>query len=312
MTNFDVATLLRKSVSEIVPIGSHRWKFPVESGTKPRAGVQIDPHWATFRCPLPRALDESPFASILRQSVWRGGLKVVLARARLALRAEVPLLTETAADRDWVSCQVREVVRGLQIAAGLAAHDDAQEPDGCSDTDPEMLAEACRAAGWTAIAKADGEVRVDVESRSVRRVVSIARHAQVLRASVPLGSGELGQASDESLQAVAHFLLRASSSLRFARAWASGSTAEPAQTGFECSFCPAGNAPLVTAIAALSTACDLFGCEAEALIESAAVARQYLQFFGPVRADVAESVVYRKAPAAIASEPLVASEAALL
>ena len=309
MTDLDFATLLRNHVADLAPIGNRRWKFPIEPGTKRRAGVQIGSHWATFRCPLTGALDEPPFASIVRQSGWRGGAKLVLARARVALRAEVPLLTETAADRDWLACQVGEVVRGLQTATGHAGHGEAQECDSGSDTDPEMLAELCRAAGWSAVAKADGEVRVDVESRSVRRVVRIARHGQGLRASVLLGSGELGQASKDSQQAAAGFLLRASSSLRFARAWASGSAAEPAEAGFECLFRPAGNAPLVTAIAALATACDLFGREAEALIQSTAVARQYLNFFEPVHVGIAERVAYRKA--AIASEPSVVSEAAL-
>ena len=156
-------------------------------------------------------------------------------------------------------------------------------------------------------------MRVNVESRSVPRVVSVERHGQTLRATVALGNGGLAQAGDESLQAAAHFLLRASSSLRFARAWASGSADAPGETGFECWFCPAtGDAPLVTAIDALTTACDRFGAEVEALIGSTAVARQYLQTFAPGRAGVAKPAAYRRAAPANGSSPFDASEAVLV
>jgi hypothetical protein len=131
----------------------------------------------------------------------------------------------------------------------------------------------------------------------------------MLRVAVALG-GQFGQASADSLHAAALFLLRASSSLRFARAWASGSVAAPSEAGFECTIRPAaGEAPLVSAIDALGAACDLFGREAEALIESTAVARQYLNRAGGLGAIGAEPVVPRRAPAAIAAGPPAATKA---
>ena len=312
MRTLDPGELLGAAIAGLEPIGPGRWKFPLVPGTKSGAGVQIEPQWATFRCAIPHASDALPFAAIRQQSTWRGGVKLVPADNFLALRAEVPWLTQTAADCAWVSRQCREVVRGMQAATGHAVADAAQIHEECSDTDPEMLAERCRAGGCRTVVKSGGEVRIDIESRSVRRVIGIARHAQGLRASVALGDGQLPGTGSENLQAVAHFMQRASSSLRFVRAWAAGNADAPEEAGFECVFHPAtGDAPLFTAIDALTTACDLFGSEVEALISSTAVARQYLQLIEPVRAQATERMLYRRTAQAIACRPLAASKAVL-
>jgi len=306
MKHADLAVLLRHAVPGIEANGTRRWKLP---GLSARAGVRIDAQWATFGCAMPRPAGETPVASLLRQSALRGDVKLVWGRTRMTLRAEVPLHVATPADRAWVASQCREVVRGFSAACGAPDSDDDVDPGSGIDTDPDVLVERCKAAGWQAVAKADGEVRVDIEARSVRRVVGIVREGSTLRVAVALGSGQLPQASADSLRAVALFLVRASSSLRFARAWASGSAVAPSEVGFECTMRPpAGDAPLVSAIDALGTACDLFGREAEALIESTALARQYLNRAGGIRAVGVEPVVPRRAPAAVAAGLPVVSE----
>ena len=310
MTTFNPVTLLQAAVPDIEPNGNGGWNFAVAPGRKKGVGLQVQPNWATIRCAMSSVRDELPLNSILQQAAWPGGVKLAFTRSGLALRAEIPLLTQTAADSAWTVSQFRGVLKGLRSATGLSLLADADEHDDCREAGPEMLAERCRAAGWKAEVKTDDEVHVPIESRSVRRVVSIVRRAKVLRASVTLGGSDLVHAGKERLQATAHYMQRASSTLRFVRAWATGTSADPAEMGFECvlALC-SGDAPLVTAVDALAMACDHFGSEAEALLENVAIAQQYLNCFGHIRAEAPDTVVPRRASPVIASELFAATQA---
>ena len=238
MTNVDLAALLRACLSDIASLGAGLWSFALAPHLKKRARVELSPRWLSFRCAMPGVADEPPFAAILRQSAWRSGVKFVRLRSRILLHAEVPLLVQTAADRDWMSCQISEVVHGLRAANPDSQQLPTAEADNSGNTDPELLADRCRAAGWHAVVKPDGKINVDIQSRSVRRVVSIVPQAATLRAFVTLGEGEFAQASGECIAAAAHFLRRASSSLCVARAWAAGGAAAPSAAGFRSSRIP--------------------------------------------------------------------------
>ena len=299
MSGFDLTTLLRTVVPDMMPCGVNRWQFSLDPRASECASIQLVPQWAIFRVALPHRLTyaPSPMAAIQRQMVYSGNVKLVTEHSRLELRAEAPLNVQTVDDRDWTMRQIGEVILGLRVAAADRPPEISADADNSSDADPELLADRCRATGWHAVVKADGEIHVDIEPRSVPRVISIKWEKSSLRARVILADGELAQAGDESRTAAAHFLLRASSSLRFARAWVSGPAAFPAEAGFECTIATcASDSPLVAAIDAIATACDLFGCEFEALVESPALARQYLRAAQGARGSVAQPVTPLHAP----------------
>jgi hypothetical protein len=311
MSGFDFVALLKAALPDLAPSGGS-WTFPLDPGGSEHVAIEILPHWVCFEFALLRRFDQppSPMTGLLRQSAWPGNVKLFAKSARLALRAEVPLIVETAADRIWVTRQLSEAATGLRLAAAERPSETPADADSGWDTAPELLADRCRAAGWQAVVKTNGDIHVDIEPRSVRRVVSIVRQKAGLRARVSLGNGELALASTESLSALAHFLLRATSSLRFARAWVSGVPASLSEAGFECTISAcAGDSPLVMTIDALTTACDLFGCEAEALIENAALARRYLQVAQGVRRSAEQPNMQIHAPTAAPVSPLAAGAA---
>jgi len=310
MSGFDLTTLLKTALPEVVPSGVGRWTFPLAPGARESVTMELVPHWACFTLPSRFDQPPSPMMMLLRQSAWPGNVKVIAEAAYLALRAEVPLIVETVADRSWVTRHVGKVVQGLRVAAENRSPDMSADSDSGCDTIPELLADRCRAAGWHAAVKADGEIQVDIEPRSVRRVVSIVRQQAGLRARVQLGIGEFARTGKEHLRAVTHFLLRASSSLRFARAWVSGEGGSLLEAGFECtiSVC-ASDGPLVMAIGALTTACDLFACEAEALIENTTVAHRYLQVAQGVRRCLPQPIMQLHAPKSDLILPLAAGAA---
>jgi hypothetical protein len=285
MSDFNLVKFLEITVPGIVPSGIGRWRFPLDSKVGESAGIQLFPHWVSLSLALPQHRDAStpPMAAIREQSEWPGNAKIVSGHSQLAMRTDVPLFFNTAAERAWVSQQIREAVRGLRAAVGDRPAEILARAVGGCDADPEWLVDRCRMAGLNARINPAGEIHVDIEVRSVPRVVSIMRQTSGLRAQVTLNDGA-PEVSEERLAALAHFLLRASSCLRFARAWISHSAASPCEFGFECAIVAcAADRPLLAAIDALSAASDLFGCEAEALSQSDSVALRYLQSLQPAR-----------------------------
>lgn len=295
----DLVTFLQRAVPGIVPSGSDRWLFPLSPGGRQTVGLRIAPHWVCFELALPRGFDDpaSPLGAVLRQSAWPGNVKLATNHSRLALCAEVPLTLDCAADRDWALLQLAEAVQALRAAAATRPAETAEDSHSGNDTDAELLADRCRAAGLNAIVKPDGKIHVDIETRIVRRVVSIESQKSRIRVRLTLDSGEPGLASDERLEAFAHFLWRASSNLRFARAWADGTATSLCAAGFECTIVPcAAESPLVSAIDALACACDQFACEAEALSGNRALASRYLKQAHVARRSVMRPVIHVRSP----------------
>jgi hypothetical protein len=312
VNGFDLATFLKMAVPDMAPSGIGKWKFPLQPAASESASFQLTPHWVSFGFALPHRSAEppSPMAALLCQVAWPGNVKLV-ADPALRLRAEVPLILDTVADRDWLLRQIGDVVQGLRSGANDHAPGTSADADSGCDIDLELLADRCRAAGWHAVVSADGEIYVDIVARSVRRLVSVARGTTGLCLRVTLGEGELAQACVESVAAVTHFLARASASLRFARAWASCPAGSLSEIGFECTIAASGgDSPFVMAIDALATASDLFGREAEALIESAVLARRYLQLAGCARGSSAPPVMHPHSPTTAAVLPRAAAAAA--
>lgn len=261
-----------------------RWKFGLTGDGRIAACMRIETHWIRIEAaPIgDRAADA--LRTLRQQSALPGGIKVSERRDG-TLRAEIPLLVETATTRDWLRRHTALVVAGLRSAIAVN-NGAAQLPiaDGIA-IDPEVLAERCTAGGWHAHVRPNGEVSVEFDSRAAHRRLTLSQHCGAIRAAVTLDAG-VGP-DPRTQQALALFLLRADRSLRWVRAF----TAAPADTaetaGFECLLAaPDEDQPLILALDALATACELYGREAEALAQDATLAKHYLALIEevPVRA----------------------------
>jgi Putative bacterial sensory transduction regulator len=274
----EVIAELAKVISGLAPVvadpAASLWKFGPIGDSRVSAHIRVEAHWISVEATAP-GNRETDAARILRlQSVLPGGIKLV-GRHGGTLRAEIPLLVEGAASRDWLRRHMALVCAGLRSAlersngtARLSESDDFK-------FDPGVLAERCTAGGWRASVRSDEEVRVEFDTRSAHRVATLTQHGGAIRAAVTFDASAEPEA--QTHQALGLFLLRANRSLRWVRAFVTAPADTPETTGFECLLAaPGDDQPLVMALDALATACELYGREAEALAQDATLAKHYL------------------------------------
>jgi hypothetical protein len=254
------------------------WVLPLLSDRGSRLRIAVDDNWASLQLQAQHARASAALEAVAAQSAWPGGVKHSALQPPARLRADIPLLVNTAAGRDWVVQQLRLSSASMLIAAGLDAHPEASSEVGGPLPEAELLAFACTAGGWNAAVKADGTVRIDVPIRGALRSVMLQAGEAGIRTSVALAAGALAGASAPCRAAAGHFLLRASAALRWARAFARGENAALDAVGFECLIAaPPDEQALLMAVDTLTAACELFGREVEVLLEHAEIADRYTE-----------------------------------
>ena len=247
------------------------------SGSRRHADVTIDANWISIESMLAPRCETDAVRDLLSHSTWPGGVKWAARQSGSCVRAEIPRHADSATAQAWLRRQVALVNAGFD-AALVDAPAAAQTPDdGIVAFDAAMLAERCTAGGWCATIRSDAEVRIEIPARSVHRVASLTPQGDALRIAVDLDTGALAERAPDSHLALALFLRRATNSLQWVRAFAAGSGSTLATTGFECLLAvPGDDRPLIIALDALATACELFGREAEMLAGDAALGSLYL------------------------------------
>lgn len=258
------------------PAAQHLWTIAPIAGSRVGAALQLSQRWISVDAQLQGDAAIDSLGALRLQSALTGGIKVVRWNDGFGLRAEIPIVTETAAARDWMRRQM--VITYAALGAALRREGSACDQADAAEFDPAAVMERCTALGWHASVSQDGEVRAELASSPVQRVAVLSRQGGSIRAAVTLEAGTPGQTSLTAQLALATFLLRATHSLRWVRAIVAGPGESIDALGFECWFAPAGDdQPVAAALDALATACDHFGREAEALVQSAELAQHYLE-----------------------------------
>jgi hypothetical protein len=252
------------------------WLLRMTPGVELRIDV-AGGRWAGFECPLESADPEESLDALAAQAGWPGGVRRVRARRLGCLRADVPLLGDTASGRDWMVHQLRAACVGTlhAVEAGNQGFKRAQAH--APGTDPELLAYECTAAGWQARVQPNGTARIDFDVRGSSRTVVLQPRGADVRVRVALASEDLKQPGFAGRQAAALLLARAAVALRWARPFAELDGECITSIGFECLLAvPVYARALLLAVDTLVAACDLFGRELEVLLEDADLASRYL------------------------------------
>ena len=274
--------------------------------------LEVTGGWAFLRAAPAQTGAKTALDVLCSQSAWPGNAKHVPLQAPPILRADVPLLMDSAASRAWVTRQLRIAREGMHAAAGETSPADAWAAHAPAREDPDALACACAAGGWSAAVKSDGSVRIDLVVRGAPRSVSLQASAAGVRASIALASDMVGRASDSGLSALSAFLLRAAGALCWVRAFASRDDEQLSSVGFECIVAaPPDEHALLTAIDALVAACEFCGREAEMLLEHPGIAASYMDYaLGPDRS-AEDGRISIDAAALRAASPSLAARAAV-
>ena len=314
MSCAEIEALLARAFPPLTPsrLNGKRgpWSLPPGSGGGPRVSIAVDNNWASLQIHAKRARSVSALDVLSGQPAWRGGVKHVQSQLGAILRADVPLLVNTVAGRAWVVRQLRASYEGMLIAAGQEARPVLSPRDSGTLEDPELMALACTAGGWSAAVKPDGTVRIDLQIRAAQRSVMIQAGDAGIRVWVALAAGAAAPASAACRAAAGHFLMRASAALRWARSFASREDG-PDSLGFECFMAaPADEQALLLAVDTLIAACELFGREVETLLDYPEIAARYTEFVPGIGRE-AEDGSTSGAAAPRAASPSPAAHAAL-
>lgn len=273
----DIEGLLAAAIAPPAPLRPNGrrgpWQLPMRSGDVPSVGLALEGNWASLHLNTKHLRPPAALDLLLTQAAWPGGVKHVDGPA---LRADVPLLVQTAAGRDWVVRQLRASLAGMRVAARQAGSPAASPRESAVPADPELIVLACAAGGWHAEAKPDGTVCIDLQIRGAHRAVLLRAADAAIRVSVDLAAGAVARAIEPCRAAAGAFLLRASAALRWARAFASHENGQLDRTGFECCVAaPHDQQALLLAVDAVIAGCELFGREAEVLLEHPDIAVRY-------------------------------------
>ena len=284
MRHEDLMALLAETVPSLVPDAdgarAHCWTFAPIPQRRDRATVRVGDRWIEFEASL--AVDTDPLRRLRMQSALPSVLEVVCRRGVGTLCAQIPVLAQTAAARDWLRHQTKAVHHGLCQTLGNGSAPSREHVDSGGEFEPIVLAERCTTGGWQATVSRDHEVRVEFTSRSLPRTIVLSAQDGGIRAAVTLQTPVQATQAHCVQRALATFLLGASQSLRGVRSFAVETGDAIEATGFESWLAvPADDGPLLTLLDALSTACELYGREAEALASDEALARQYLALCAP-------------------------------
>lgn len=280
--------LLRSALAPLVPSRLNGTNGPWALATGPALGgtpgITVDGQWVGLHRVVPDAEGPPALDALAAQADWPGGAKQVGWQPAM-LRADIPLLVDTAAGRDWVLRQLRAAGAGVLGMLGLPGAEAGKLPsDGherqAPALDPELIAQACLAAGWSAAARPDGSVHLDLQLRAAHRVIVLCTRGSDLRVSVTLASDGVNGAPPACRAAAADFLLRCAAALRWARPFVGldvGLEAgQAASVGFECLVAaPCEDRALLLAVDTLVAACQHYGRELELLLERPDIAALY-------------------------------------
>ena len=273
-------------VSSSGDCGPRQWNqiLPGEAGG--RVQVRIEERWIVLQASV-RCHAKTSLWRLLRLNSTLPGLpKIVLSSGWIepVLRMEIPLDDESKVDE-----RVERDLAGFKKAMAAVSPAGA---DGGSFSEPEAsssrihpgggcdLQALCRDAGWSATPRDDASMAVGLEARreGVGYRARVAAHGQGgVRVSVPLVDSDAF--SKASRSALGIFMLRASGSLRLARASVEKSDQRWVLALEACFPVAPDPSELNHVFSALSVACGNCGPESAALVGKDAAGR-YLQSRG--------------------------------
>lgn len=273
-----VGEALQKCVPAAARTGAGRWGFSLANGRPHRFDARLADGWLLLDAAA-GAHGRTDAWELLRLNARLGG-SAKLARTasgETRLRAELP----AAHDEIDLVPLLAETCAGLRAALGALhgeaeSHDSGPELEGRVGDDPvARLRELCEEAGWTASARAGGELAVELEVPGEFRQATLREETRGrLSATVEvLAPTELSAVSSEAVGAL---LLEAAGLVRLVRPAAieTEDAGGARAARFEVVL-PASAAGVGRALSALSVACAEFGREATGLA-SREVALRYL------------------------------------
>ena len=269
MTNRDLAALLRQALPGHRADRHRQMEDSHRVRTESAAGVELDAQWATFCCAIPCAPGETPVASLLRQSAWRrrgeAGVRACMADAegggpaahRDLRRLRVGGEPMPRSRPRLVSCDRPSGIRRRRGSRRWRRYRSGRARGSLQDSRLARRHES-RMVRFVSISRA----------RSVRRVVSIVRQGTMLRVA------RWHWAANSARRAPTACMRRRSSFCAPRRRCASPAPGHRAAR--PCLRKPDSNARSAGRWGSTArqrdrragAACDLFGREAEALIES--------------------------------------------
>ena len=250
-----------------------RWSLCTPQGIEITS--RCDGDWATLERPAPR-VDEAQ--DLARQSVWPATLKCLEAKPSPLLHAEIPLLADTAAERDW-SVRQLQVARADLLATVPRASliHEASEPEGRTASLDDVVS-ILSGTGWTTNGRSDGTYRVDMQVRGTPRSLLLRPEATGVHIESALDTGLALHASELCRDAASVLLTHANAMLRWARGFVREDHGTLRAAGFELFVAaPVHASALILAVDTLAAACEAFAEEVELLLEHSSLAALYLE-----------------------------------
>ncbi|MDH5541235.1 MAG: hypothetical protein OEY03_17690, partial [Rhizobacter sp.] len=190
------------------------WRLPRGPGGAADLRIAIDGRWASVDGRSPAGGRRPAIEALSAEAGWPGGVKRAEAGLprgprSVALRADIPLLLDTAAGREWTVPALSAAVTGMRQAIS-AATPPATPPLMSAPShaaaagaapDPELLTFACQAGGWNSEVRGDGTVHLDLPLRGAHRTIVLEAREREIRASMQLGEATLSRADATCLNA---------------------------------------------------------------------------------------------------------------
>jgi hypothetical protein len=275
--NEAAATALRvldKCCGEVKPNGPWRWQCIVQNGTRLHLAAALEEGFLHLAY-LPDTIRRSactPERAMRGNCTLSGGVKLALdaSSCGLQLRADIVVLEE-----EQLLHRFEWALNGFHDGHGLLIHCDFRRgrmaaPAGCALA--ANLGELLHETSWQCTERGPNDFSADLGAESAPPArIRMNENSLVLSVELVRSSA----AAEVSRQALAVFLLTASSALRLARAYEIEADGQQS-FGFQVNL-PAAPAPeeIDHALAALSIACRVCAREASVLLDEAA-ARSYL------------------------------------
>jgi hypothetical protein len=278
---------LHKCASLVEEVGPGAWDFVLNNGSMLLVTARADEQWLHLDAPVADERSGTRQRQDAKYDAWQllklncglGGLsKVALmpGQSTPRVRAEIPLDEEVDLAR-----RLREACAGLKTAAGKLHGEKTREQiavrpaSGATDEESSaVLKRLCEESGWKFTERSGPTLAVDLETRSGFYQAQVAEQfggaisltAELTAAAAP---------SEQSKQAIAGMLLRASGLVKLSRATIK-ETEAGATASFEVLFqTPPCAAEFGHGLSALAVACGLCGHAGEAMWDEV-VARHYL------------------------------------
>jgi len=294
---------LRLAAHELERAAGGGWRLTVANGTRTTLHARVsDEDWLVVTAPC--ASSAPSWWPLLRLNAGLAGCARLVRAASGDLEVRAEIFVGCAA-HDVDGAEGHDTSLGLRVVAlcediASAGHevldplpDDVAETTPGSPADPDRLVSLCGEAGWSATARAAGDVQVSLDTRTIPFQATLALAEDLrLRVVAPLTTSAV--ASDGSQDAIALLLLDAGVHLRTVKGVAvRQGDVELAGLAFAGERLAASPATIDRALAALSVACSTVGREVQAL-QDAQLARDYLALRHPHGTDSRSSLPYSR------------------